>query len=382
MDRHDTERWEIEHLAPYASFSAKSRGRVHKEPEDDIRTAFQRDRDRIIHSSAFRRLEYKTQVFVYHEGDYFRTRLTHTIEVAQIARTIARSLGVNEDLTEAVALAHDMGHPPFGHSGEKTLNELLANDGGFNHNIQSLRIVRELEKKYPGFPGLNLTYEVREGLAKHTTDYDVTGKTEFADHPHGSLEAQVVDIADEIAYNSHDIDDGLASGMLSADEIMAVPLWRDTFEEVHKKYPKEDGTVLRLVSVSRLIGRQVTDVVAEAARNIEECSIRTVDDIRNAPRRIAVFGDRMAGLNEELKAFLMRRLYRHFRVVRMSGKAERILKDLFRTYVEIPEQLPPAVFEEFSRTGSIRVISDYLAQMTDKFAIDEHGKLFSPYEKV
>ncbi len=382
MNRHDTERWEIEHLAPYASFSAKSRGRVHKESEDEIRTAFQRDRDRIIHSSAFRRLEYKTQVFVYHEGDYFRTRLTHTIEVAQIARTISRSLGVNEDLTEAVALAHDMGHPPFGHSGEKTLNELLANDGGFNHNLQSLRIVQELEKKYPGFAGLNLTYEVREGLAKHATDYDVAGKTEFSDHPHGSLEAQVVDIADEIAYNSHDIDDGLASGMLSADEIMEVPLWRDTFDEVRRKYPKENGSVLRLVSVSRLIGRQVTDVVAEAARNIEECGIRTADDVRNAPRRIAVFSDRMAGLNEELKAFLMRSLYRHFRVVRMSGKAERILKDLFRTYVEIPEQLPPEVFEEFSRTGSIRVISDYIAQMTDKFAIDEHGKLFSPYEKV
>lgn len=382
MDRHDTERWEIERLASYASFSARSRGRKHAEPEDEIRTAFQRDRDRIIHSSAFRRLEYKTQVFVYHEGDYFRTRLTHTIEVAQIARTISRSLGVNEDLTEAVALAHDMGHPPFGHSGEKTLNELLAGDGGFNHNLQSLKIVQELEKKYPGFPGLNLTYEVREGLAKHATDYDIAGATEFSDYPYGSLEAQVVDIADEIAYNSHDIDDGLASGMLEAEQIMTVPLWRDTCDQVRHKHPKESDTVLRLVSVSRLIGRQVTDAVAETERNIKRFAVQTADDIRNAPRRIAVFSEQMATLNEELKAFLMRRLYRHFRVVRMSGKAERILRDLFRTYTDIPEQLPPAVFEKFNRTGSIRVISDYIAQMTDKFAIDEHGKLFSPYEKV
>jgi dGTPase len=382
MNRRDTERWEIEHLAPYASFSAKSRGRRHKETEDEIRTAFQRDRDRIIHSSAFRRLEYKTQVFVYHEGDYFRTRLTHTIEVSQIARTISRSLGINEDLTEAVALAHDMGHPPFGHSGEKTLNELLAKDGGFNHNLQSLKLVEELEKKYPGFPGLNLTYEVREGLAKHATDYDIAGATEFSGYPYGSLEAQVVDIADEIAYNSHDIDDGLASGMLDSEEIMTVPLWRDTADQVRRKYPKESDTVLRLVSVSRLIGRQVTDAVAEAERNIKGCAVQTADDIRSAPRRIAVFSEQMTTLNEELKAFLMRRLYRHFRVVRMSGKAERILKDLFRTYTDIPEQLPPAVFEEFERTGSIRVISDYMSQMTDKFAIDEHGKLFSPYEKV
>ncbi len=228
MDRQQTEAWELKYLKPYASFSAKSHGRKHKEPEDEIRTAFQRDRDRIIHSSAFRRLEYKTQVFVYHEGDYFRTRLTHTIEVAQIARTIARSLGVNEDLTEAVALAHDMGHPPFGHSGEKTLDELLKDDGGFNHNLQSLKIVEELEKKYPNFPGLNLTYEVREGLAKHSTEYDVPGVGEFAEHPGASLEAQVVDIADEIAYNSHDIDDGLASGMIDeADIASRSPLARD-----------------------------------------------------------------------------------------------------------------------------------------------------------
>jgi dGTPase len=382
MNRQDTEQWELDHLAPYASFSAKSRGRKHKEQEDEIRTAFQRDRDRIIHSSAFRRLEYKTQVFVYHEGDYFRTRLTHTIEVSQIARTIARSLAVNEDLTEAVALAHDMGHPPFGHSGEKTLNELLAGDGGFNHNLQSLKIVEELEKKYPGFPGLNLTYEVREGLAKHATDYDLAGATEFSGHPYGSLEAQVVDIADEIAYNSHDIDDGLASGMLDLDEIMEVPLWHDTFDRVRHEHPDESETVLRLVSVSRLIGRQVTDSVAEAERNITRHAVKTADDVRNAPGRIAVFSEKMALLNEELKAFLMRRLYRHFRVVRMSGKAERILNDLFRTYIDIPEQLPPAVYEEFERTKSIRVISDYIAQMTDKFAIDEHGKLFSPYEKV
>jgi dGTPase len=382
MNRGDTEKWETEHLAPYASFSAKSRGRRYKEPEDDIRTAFQRDRDRIIHSSAFRRLEYKTQVFVYHEGDYFRTRLTHTIEVAQIARTIARSLAVNEDLTEAVALAHDMGHPPFGHSGEKTLNDLLKNDGGFNHNLQSLKIVEQLEKKYPGFPGLNLTYEVREGLAKHATDYDVPDSGEFSDHPFGSLEAQTVDIADEIAYNSHDIDDGLASGMIDLDAIMEVALWRETYEGVKKSWPAEEENVRRLVSVSRLIGRQVKDAVTETQKNIRTLRIYAVDEIRTAPARIAAFSDEMAALNEELKAFLMKHLYRHFRVVRMSGKAERILKDLFRTYTAIPEQLPPAVFEQYRKAEDVRVISDYIAQMTDKFAIDEHMKLFAPYVRV
>jgi dGTPase len=382
MNRDDTERWELERLAPYASFSAKSRGRKHQEPEDDIRTAFQRDRDRIIHSSAFRRLEYKTQVFVYHEGDYFRTRLTHTIEVAQIARTIARSLAINEDLTEAVALAHDMGHPPFGHSGEKTLNDLLKNDGGFNHNLQSLKIVEELEKKYPGFPGLNLTYEVREGLAKHATDYDVPEAGEFSDHRFGSLEAQVVDIADEIAYNSHDIDDGLASGMIDLDAIMEVALWRETYEAVVKAHPGEDQNVRRLVSVSHLIGRQVKDAVACTGLNIERHGIRSADDARTAQARTVAFGDEMAALNEELKSFLMTHLYRHYRVVRMSGKAERILRDLFRTYTAIPEQLPPAVFEQYRKATDARVISDYIAQMTDKFAIDEHMKLFAPYERV
>lgn len=347
-----------------------------------MRTAFQRDRDRIIHSSAFRRLEYKTQVFVYHEGDYFRTRLTHTIEVAQISRTIARSLGVNEDLTEAVALAHDMGHPPFGHSGEKTLNELLADEGGFNHNFHSLKVVDFLEKKYPSFDGLNLTFEVREGIAKHSTDYDHEGPSEFSSYPFASLEGQIVDSADEIAYNSHDIDDGIASGMLSIDGIMAVRLWRNCFGEVKKRYPSESEKTHRLVSVSRLIGEQVTDVISQARSKIDRFHIRTVEDIRTAPERIAVFSPEMEEMNEELKAFLMKHLYRQHRVVRMSGKAERILKDLFRTYLEIPEQLPPDVYREFQKSKSKRTIADYIAQMTDKFAIDEHNKLFNPYEKV
>lgn len=381
--RERTEEWEEKNLAPYASLSKNSRGRRYAEPEDDTRTFYQRDRDRIIHASAFRRLEYKTQVFVYHEGDYFRTRLTHTIEVSQIARTIARALGVNEDLTEAVALAHDMGHPPFGHSGEKTLNDLLKEDGGFNHNIHSLKIVDELEKKYPEFSGLNLSYEVREGIAKHSTDYDDVGVSEFSDHKFPSLEGQVVDKADEIAYNSHDIDDGLASGMLSLSDIMEVRLWGETYSEIQEKHPNEGSKVHRLVTVSKIIGKQVRDVVEETAKNIDRLKIETVDDIRSAPQKIALFSPEMNELNEELKTFLMEKLYKHYRVVRMSGKAERILRDLFKTYLNIPLQLPPDVYKEFMRTDQDkRVISDYIAGMTDKFAIDEHNKLFDPYERV
>ena len=380
--REMTEAWELEHLAPYASFAAHTLGRRHPEEEDDIRTPFQRDRDRIIHTGAFRRLEYKTQVFVYHEGDYFRTRLTHTIEVAQIARSIARALGVNEDLTEAVALAHDMGQPPFGHSGEKILNELLAQDGGFNHNIHSLRIVDELETKYPNFPGLNLTYEVREGIAKHTTDYDNTGVSEFSEQPFASLEGQIVDIADEIAYNSHDIDDGITSGMLSIDGLMNVPLWEEIHSLITKSHPHAPEKVHRLMTVSRLIGRQVRDVIQETRQRISEDKIETVDAVRHGSRRLAVFSPDMHLMNQELKNHLMRNLYRQHRVVRMSGKAERIITDIFNTYLDIPEQLPPHVYEEFVRTNSKRVISDYIAGMTDKFAIDEHLKLFNPYERV
>lgn len=380
--REKTEGWELEYLMPYASFSRETRGRRYQEDEDEIRSAFQRDRDRIIHNSAFRRLEYKTQVFVYHEGDYFRNRLTHTIEVAQIARTIARALGINEDLTEAVALAHDLGHPPFGHSGEATLNELLKDDGGFNHNFHSLKIVDELEKKYPEFDGLNLTFEVREGIARHSTDYDRVGPSEFSDNRFASLEGQVVDIADEIAYNSHDIDDGITSGMLILKDIMEVKLWEETYSQVRDKYPGKDEKIHRLVSVSKLIGRQIRDVIAQVKGNIEDFGIKDVEDIRGATRKIAVFGPEMAKMNEELKGFLMKNLYRHHRVIRMSGKAERIIKDLFLTYLDIPEQLPPRVYDEYVRTGSKRVISDYIAQMTDKFAIDEHNKLFNPYERV
>jgi len=380
--REQTEAWELTHLASYASFAALTRGRRHNEDEDDIRTPFQRDRDRIIHTGAFRRLEYKTQVFVYHEGDYFRTRLTHTIEVAQIARSIARALGVNEDLTEAVALAHDMGHPPFGHSGEGTLNKLLAGDGGFNHNIHSLRIVDELETKYPDFPGLNLTYEVREGIAKHTTDYDDVGVSEFSAHPFPSLEGQIVDIADEIAYNSHDIDDGITSGMLSIDEMMNVPLWEEIHTDVTRSHPDAPEKVHRLMTVSRLIGRQVRDVIQEAARRIAEDKIQTVDVIRSGARRLAVFSPDMHRMNQDLKNHLMTHLYRQHRVVRMSGKAERIITDIFNTYLDIPEQLPPQVYKAYVRTKSKRVISDYIAGMTDKFAIDEHLKLFNPYERV
>ncbi len=381
--RKRTEEWEEAHLMPYASLSKDTKGRRYKEEEDETRTSFQRDRDRIIHASAFRRLEYKTQVFVYHEGDYFRNRLTHTIEVSQIARTIARALGINEDLTEAVALAHDLGHSPFGHSGEKTLNDLLQDVGGFNHNIHSLKIVDELENKYPGFNGLNLTFEVREGIAKHTTDYDHVSPSEFSGHKFPSIEGQVVDIADEIAYNSHDIDDGLASKMLDLNDIMAVTLWEEIYSEIKTKYPNEDSKVHRLVSVSKLIGKQVRDVIEETHRNIEKFNIKNVDDVRKAGTKVTLFSAEMHKMNEELKKILMEKLYLHYRVVRMSVKAKRILEDLFNTYLNIPRQLPPNVYNDYMKSNQDkRVISDYLAGMTDKFAIDEHNKLFDPYEKV
>jgi len=374
---------EAERLAPYASRSVESRGRRHPEAEHPFRTPFQRDRDRVIHCAAFRRLEYKTQVFVYHEGDHYRTRLTHTIEVAQISRTIARALGLNEDLAEAIALAHDLGHPPFGHTGEDELNKLMRENGGFEHNAQSLRIVEELERKYPAFGGLNLTWEVREGIAKHSSEHDRPGDNgEYETGKSACLEAQIVDIADEIAYNNHDIDDGISSEMLDPESLEAVTLWRVHFDEVKRQFPEADFKVLRSQTVIRVINAQVTDLVDTVLKTIESEGVASADDVRARPV-MARFSPEMAERNRELKQFLRANLYSHHRVIRMADKARRMLASLFSAYMREPRLLPPRTFAAIGPgLSKERGVCDYIAGMTDRFALDEVKKLFDPYEKV
>jgi len=376
---------EAEALAPYAAKSSDTKGRVHPEKEHPFRSPFQRDRDRVIHCHAFRRLEYKTQVFVYHEGDHYRTRLTHSIEVAQISRTIARALGLNEDLSEAIALAHDLGHPPFGHSGEKVLNSLMAKDGGFEHNAHSLRLVDELEKRYPGFNGLNLTWETRDGIAKHSSEHDIhTPEGEFTDNLRPCLEAQIVDLADEIAYNNHDIDDGISSGMLEADALKEVELWQSKREEARARSNTLDEKILTYQTIIGIINAQVTDLVALMIRRIEENNINSLEDVRRRKGLIAGFSPEMDRMNIELKAFLMKNLYHHYRVIRMADKAERIISELFRAYVREPKLLPPGNYArvESGKVPQKRVICDYIAGMTDRFALKEYGRLFDPFEKV
>jgi len=374
---------EAQRLAPFAAKSSETKGRVHKEAEHPFRTPFQRDRDRIIHSHAFRRLEYKTQVFVYHEGDHYRTRLTHTIEVAQISRTRARALGLNEDLAEAIALAHDLGHPPFGHTGEDALNHLMDGFGGFEHNSQSLRIVEELERKYPGFNGLNLTFEVREGIIKHSSEHDRPGMNqEYEKGLSSCLEAQIVDIADEIAYNNHDIDDGLSSEMLEPGQMDEVELWKGHFEEVKGKFPGEDFRVLKSQTIIRIINSQVTDLVNTILSTIDSEGIKSLQAVRARKGNIARFSPEMELKNRALKGFLKENLYSHHRVVRMADKARRILRNLFSVYAREPKLLPPKTVLSMEKYGTERTICDYIAGMTDRFALDEYKKLFDPYEKV
>lgn len=374
---------EAKRLAPYAMSGKNSKGRRHKEDEHPFRTAFQRDRDRIIHCNAFRRLEYKTQVFVYHEGDHYRTRLTHTIEVAQIARTIARALHLNEDLAEAIALAHDLGHPPFGHTGEKTLTQLMKGHGGFEHNLHSLRIVEYLERRYPGFKGLNLTWEVREGIVKHCSEHDRPDVLkEYKPEKAPCLEAQIVDVADEIAYNNHDIDDGLSSDMLDVEQLKDVYLWQENYELVKKAAPKEEFKIHKSQTIIRIINQQVTDLIAQVSKDIEKRKIGSVEDIRNIGGPIARFTPDMNKNNTELKRFLKKNLYSHHRVIRMADKADRILKALFKVYSDEPQLLPPHVYADLEEKGKERLICDYIAGMTDRFALDEYKKLFDPYERV
>ncbi len=374
---------EAERLAPYAAKSARTRGRCFPEEDHPFRTPFQRDRDRIIHSGAFRRLEYKTQVFVYHEGDHYRTRLTHTIEVAQISRTIARALKLNEDLAEAIALAHDLGHPPFGHSGENILNSLMNKHGGFEHNAHSLRIVEKLEHRYPDFDGLNLTFEVREGIAKHRSEHDNPRTDPRYPDKSPCLEAQIVDIADEIAYSNHDIDDGLHSEMLSAEDLTVVELWRENLEAM-KTDSAADFKTLKYQIIRRIINQQVTDLVKTIEEVIEAEGILSIEDVRAQHSPIARFSPSMHEKNKHLKIFLNKNLYKHHRMIRMADKGERIITELFKAYLRKPQLLPPENFSLISEAGEEehRVICDYIAGMTDRFALEEYKKLFDPFEKV
>ena len=366
-------------LAVYGMKSGQSRGRKYKEIEHPFRGLFQRDRDRIIHSTAFRRLEYKTQVFVNHEGDYYRTRLTHTLETSQIARTIARALGLNEDLTEAIALAHDLGHTPFGHAGQETLSELMKDFGGFEHNRQGLRVVDKLEKKYREFDGLNLTYEVREGIIKHHTLYDSPESNEFEPGKSPTLECQVVNLSDEIAYTSHDLDDGLKAGLINENDLKGTELWSFIYNKVAEKCSEEEK--IRYETIRSLINLLVTDLVSETERKLKALRIRSVAEVRER-ENIVSFSSTWEEKYNLLKQFLLEKMYHHYRVIRMAEKARRVIEALFKVYIKEPKQLPPSA-RRFLRGESLeRLVCDYIAGMTDRFALDEYKKLFDPYTRV
>ncbi len=368
--------------APYAAHPEKSRGRRHREAPPVGRSEFQRDRDRIIHSTAFRRLEYKTQVFVNHEGDLFRTRLTHSLEVAQIGRAIARSLRLDQDLVEAIALAHDLGHTPFGHTGQDALNACMKDYGGFEHNLQSLRVVDVLEERYAEFDGLNLTFETREGILKHCSPLKAAELGDvgerFLNKGQPSLEAQVANLADEIAYNNHDVDDGLRSGLITLEELSQVTVFARHLEEVKSRYPALAGRRVVHETVRRMINTLITDLVAHSSQLIAEAAPRSVDEVRAAPPLIA-FSPRIRAEQQELKHFLRTHLYQHYRVNRMSGKARRIITSLFEAFMEEPRLLPPE-YQHKARQDKARTIADYIAGMTDRYAMKEYHRLFSVEE--
>jgi dGTPase len=383
LDREALEKLEASLLASYAVKSGQSRGRKSPEPEDPFRSVFQRDRDRIIHSAAFRRLEYKTQVFVNHEGDHYRTRLTHTIEVSQIARSISRALRLNEDLTEAIVLAHDLGHTPFGHAGERVMDSLMEGEGGFEHNLQSLRVIDLLEKRYPRFDGLNLTFEVREGICKHSSDYDSPpAVSEFSDPGYPCLEAQVADIADEIAYCNHDVEDGLRSHMLSSSSLEAVELWREALHHLREGYDAMDEDVIHSRLISFMISTLTRDLIRTSHQRLVENGINSPEAGRKCRVKCISFSPVEAGRKKELKDFLLREMYGNYRVIRMEEKARRVIGDLFRTYCDRPEQLPPHIFQRIKSEGIKRVVCDYIAGMTDRYAMEEYRKLFDPLVRV
>ena len=383
--------------APYASVPERSRGRLHPEPESATRSAFQRDRDRIIHCAAFRRLEYKTQVFVYHEGDYFRTRLTHSLETAQIARSISRVLGLDEDLAEALALAHDLGHTPFGLAGEDALDEAMRGHGGFDHNAQTLRILTKLEQRYAAFDGLNLTWETLEGVVKHNgplvgPSAKKAAPASIAAWPQDleldgwpGLEAQVASLADDIAYNNHDIDDGLRAGLFTIADLAEVPLVGPVFRQVSERYPNLEEPRLIHEAIRRLIDAMVNDLIGETRRRLDALRPEDADTLRRCGRPTAAFSDGMRENDRALKRFLFERMYRHSTVNRMTAKARRVVRELFAFYIEQPDCLPGEWREEAERAASpaesARLIADYIAGMTDRYALEEHQRLFDVYSR-
>ncbi|HHY58607.1 MAG TPA: deoxyguanosinetriphosphate triphosphohydrolase [Chloroflexi bacterium] len=385
ITRRELEERERLTLAPYAMYNSAGRGRRYPETPHPYRLDYQRDRDRIIHTTAFRRLEYKTQVFVYSEGDHYRNRLTHSIEVAQIGRTLARALGCNEDLTEAICLAHDLGHPPFGHVGEETLNHLMHAHGGFDHQRQTYRILTELEHRYPDHPGLNLTYEVLEGVVKHDTDYDVVDARDYHPEERGTLECQLSNLADEIAYNTSDLDDGLRSGILNAEQIKTLAVAQRTLASLGMTPDvdlREDQARYRFIR--RLVGIEVSDVIAATAQVIADAGIVTLADLRAHPENVASYSAALSEENRELKRFLFQHFYRHYRVVRMAMKAARTLTSLFEAYLSEPRQLPPETQQRVAAGGVElpRAVCDYLAGMTDRYAVQEHRRLYDMEERA
>lgn len=375
--RSQFEDFEDQFLATYGVRSKDSKGRKFPEEQAEYRTCFQRDRDRVLHTTAFRRLEYKTQVFINYEGDYYRTRLTHTLEVAQIGRSLARALGANEDLVETICLAHDIGHPPFGHSGEHALSKLMRDHGGFEHNRQSFRIVTELEHRYPNFPGLNLTYEVLEGMIKHETEYDKADVRDFNPELRGQLEAQIANISDELAYSAHDLDDGLRSGMLTPAMLEGIELW----EIVTASLGCDRCTLNDLWRhriIRRLIGMEVSDMIASTDQRIKDSGIHSVDELQRLTYNVAGFSEEIHRRNRQLKDFLYANLYRHPRVIRMAVKAERTITELFNAYLSEPTMLPRHIQEQIEERGLERTVCDYIAGMTDRFAVEEYDRLFNP----
>lgn len=383
ITRQNTEDRERRDLASYAVLAAESRGRQFPEEEHSYRSSFQRDRDRIVHSRAFRRLEYKTQVFVNHEGDHYRTRLTHTLEVSQIARTMARALALNEDLAEAICLAHDLGHTPFGHSGQDVMAALMQEYGGFEHNRQSFRVVTFLENILPHCAGLNLSYEVLEGIAKHATDYDMPDKSLFVREGYPSIEAQICNFADEIAYNNHDIDDGIRSGLLHLADLEKIEIWRLHRDVVITEYPDLSPDKRVRTIIKKLLNFLATDLIETTARNITDRGIKLAADVRTNGKGLVAFSERVKKLSGELKTFLYQNLYRHWRVERMAAKAERVISELFKAYQKNPRILPPEFMTHYEKGEPIqRIICDYIAGMTDRFALEEYSKLFDPFTRV
>ncbi len=380
-------------LAPYAAHDDQTRGRRHAEPKPRYRTEYQRDRDRIVHSTAFRRLVYKTQVFVNHEGDLFRTRLTHTLEVAQIARTVAGQLRLNESLAEAICLAHDLGHTPFGHAGQDALNECMADFGGFEHNLQSLRVVDELEERYAAFDGLNLTFECREGILKHCSYKNALALGDvgerFVNREQPSLEAQLANFADEIAYNNHDIDDGIRAGLIDVEGLAAVPLFAELHGEVLAKHPRLGGRRLIHEIVRRMIDHLVTDLIESSSARLHESGVASIQEVRTQRQFMIGFSEETARANQALKSFLREHLYRHYKVRRMTTKARRVVRELFDAFFAEPALMPDEHRASGTRreaiqgpAGRARAVADYIAGMTDRYAILEHRRLFDPSERT